>query len=174
MANAKTPAQTANSVTKLSPMQRLKNQLEMEAELDAQGDSTNFMEQSIEEMLLADTFEQTMELAASDAGLANGKALINKSIRVTEIQVVKSDDKYIDSSPIGYYVRVIGTYRNTGKDFIAATGAPKVVIPLWRARNENRLPLDCVVREREVGSGTMLFLELDGPITVVEESQPEY
>jgi hypothetical protein len=172
MAKGVSAAQAANSVTKLSPVARMKQQMDIEAELDAQNGSSNFMEQAIEEMLIAESFEETMVLAASDAGLANGKNLVNKGIRVTDIQIVKSDDKYKDSSPIGFYVRITGTFRNTGKDFQAATGAPKVVVPLWRARGENRFPLDCVIREREVGSGTMLFLELDGP-SVVESSVEE-
>lgn len=174
MPKGNTPAQTASSgqVSKLSPVARLKQQLAMEAELDAGSNSGGFMEQSIEEMLLADTFEQVMELAGSDAGLANGKNLVNKAIRVTDIQIVKSDSKYSESSPLGYYVRVTGTFRQTGKDFLAATGAPKVLVPLWRARDENRFPLDCVIREREVGSGTMLYLAVDETVVVDSESVP--
>jgi hypothetical protein len=171
MAKGVSPAQSGSAeVKKLSPVARLKQMLEMEAELDG-SQGSNFMDLAIEEMLLADTFEMTMELAASDAGIANGKTLVNKPIRVSAFQVVKSDAKYQDSSPLGYYLRITeAVYRKTGKDVQFATGAPKVVVPLWRARNENKLPLDCVVREREVGSGTMLFLELDDEASVIEEA----
>jgi len=141
-----------------SPMQRFKQVLEMEAELDGQGGS-NFMDLAIEEMLLAESFEDVLALAASDAGLSNGKSLVDVPLRVSAIEFAKSDDKYSDHSPIGFYVRITEAIRlDTMKDVAAACGAPKVVVPLWRARNENRLPFDCVIKSREVGSGDMLYL----------------
>lgn len=169
MAKDVSPAQAGTEVVKLSPMKRFKQQLEIEAELDSGGDNSSFMDQAIEEMLLADTFEETMALAASDTSIANGKNLVNKPVRVNGFQVVKSDSKYAESSPLGFYLRVSdAVYKSNGKEVQFATGAPKVVTPLWRARHEGRLPLDCVVREREVSSGTMLYLELDYTATEVE------
>jgi hypothetical protein len=168
MAKGVSPVQAGTEVVKLSPMKRFKQQLELEAELDG-GDNSSFMDQAIEDMLLADTFEEAMALAASDTSIANGKNLVNKPIRVNGFQVVKSDAKYAESSPLGFYLRVSdAVFKSNGKEVQFATGAPKVVTPLWRARNEGRLPLDCVVREREVGSGTMLYLELDDTASVVE------
>jgi hypothetical protein len=160
MAKGVSPAQGNQDVAKLSPVQRLKVMLATEADIDG-GNGSDFMEQSIEEMLLADTFDEVMELAASDAGLNNGKSMINKPIQVTAFAVTRSDAKFEASSPLGFYVRVSAAYKKDGKEIQFATGAPKIVVPLWRARQENLLPLDCVVREREVGAGTMLYLELD-------------
>jgi hypothetical protein len=149
-----------------SPMERFKQVLEMEAELDGRGGS-NYMDLAIEEMLLADSFDQVMELASSDAGLSNGKSLVDVPLRVSEIQIVKSDAKYSDHSPIGFYVRIAEAVRlDTGKDIAAAVGAPKVVVPLWRARNDGRLPLDCVIKSREVSEGVMLYLAEIKNITI--------
>lgn len=153
-------------VKPLSPMDRFKRILEIEAE-ETGGASSNFMEQAIEEMLLADTFEEVMKLAASDEGLANGKSLVDVPLEVTEFQIVKSDAKYSEHSPLGYYIRITEAVRlDTGKSVAAATGAPKVVVPLWRARNDGKMPYRCVIKAKEVSSGVMLYLTELGPVVI--------
>lgn len=153
-------------VTAPSPMARFKQVLELEAEQDGAGGS-NFMDLAIEEMLMVDTFEEVMELAASDSALSNGKSLVDVPLEVREFQVAKSDAKYSEHNPIGFYVRITEAIRlDTGKEVAAATGAPKVVVPLWRARNDGRMPFRCVIKSREVSSGAMLYLVALDKVTI--------
>jgi hypothetical protein len=154
------------TVTKMTPVQRFVEVLALEAE-DSTGDATEFVESILTAMIEAQTMEDV--IAAQNQGATNGKSLVNVELEISWFRIVKSADRF--KTPLKHYALVDKVIRlDTLESCPFSTGAPNLIIPLWKARNLGVLPLRCVIRSRETDNGELLTLELlpkrpleDGP-----------
>lgn len=167
MANPKsTPAKTTQSgevtriqsgkVTRMTPFEQFKYQIQNEAELTKEFSSDNIAADVIGRILEAETLEDAFK--AQDSGLQNGKDYVDVEITVHDFEVRPSDSKYSEHSAIGVYVKVVGVKLENGESVQFFTGAPNVVALLWKARRDNKLPLDCVIKSKETANGELLTL----------------
>lgn len=156
MANAPARSGKSGEVQSKSAFNKYVDILHTEAELSAV-DGKSVAAAVTEKIYTADTLEEAF--AAQDQGLASGKDLVDVELEVRAFDIVKSDDQFKDGSPLGVYVRVTDCIRlDTLEEVQWATGAPNVVNILWKARNMERLPLECVIKGKVTANGTLLML----------------
>jgi hypothetical protein len=151
------------TVEKATPIQRFIKILELEA-LETAEDSATGKEISAQitsAMFEADTLEEA--IALQDAGLLSGKDMVDVDQEIRSFEVVKSEERFRDSSPLGYYLRIHALRLDTLEEVTYATGAPNVVNLVWKARNTDRLPLQCVIRSRPTANGELLSVKLLAP-----------
>jgi hypothetical protein len=135
-------AAQSGEVVKMSPLKRFVEVLSMEAETESRESNAVFIEALMTEMLEADGFDAAIA-AGEKSAVLSGKDLAEKQtmVRLRAFSFVKSDDEY--ASQLGHYVRFDDAIDiSTGEPIVAATGAANVVIPLWKARNGDELPID--------------------------------
>lgn len=142
--------------TKATPLQRFISILEIEAATDSTFDSTGFVENILNSMIEAETLEDA--LAAQNAGSTGGRDLVGTELEVRGFTLVKAGARY--KSLLGHYMLVDAINLNTLQESPFNTGAPNIMINLWKARETNRLPLPCVIRSRDTDNGTLLTLEI--------------
>lgn len=141
--------------------------LELEADVTEEDSRSRNLEISgsiVDKMLEAETLEDA--IAASENGAASGKDMVDVELSVTDFNVKKSDGKYQASTPLGYFLEIDATRLDTGEQVAFSTGAPNVVTLLWKARQLERLPLECVIRGKDTANGTLLTLKLLTPRAV--------
>lgn len=158
-------------IKKSTPLTRFVQVLELEASDDTR-DTSDFVEQILINMIEAPTLEDTIK--AQEAGSTSGKDLVDVELEIQWFSVVKSSDKY--KSQLGHYVLVEKAIRLDSLEPVSfSTGAPNLIIPLWKARNEGKLPLQCVIRSRDTNNGELLTLQLltKRPITVPAQNETE-
>lgn len=151
---------------KATPVSRFVAKLELEAQMDS-GNTGDFVDTILANMLEAATLEEVIE--AQNAGSTSGKDLVNVELEVRHFFINKGSDRY--KTPLKHYMIVDDVVRlDTLEQAPFNTGAPNVFIGLWKARETNRMPLQCVIRSRETDNGELLTLELlpkrpldDGP-----------
>lgn len=148
--------------------QRFTQQMAQEAELSASfsdADKALITEQVVERMLMANSLEEA--IAAQDAGMPSGQTIMDLEHEVVGFEVVKSDKP---DAPLGHYLRVqaIALHEFTnegfsvqpGEEFTYAIGAPNPVTLLIKARGDDRLPIEIVLRGKKTDGGTLLLLRL--------------
>lgn len=139
-----------------------------EAEMTAaEFDAREIAEAVGERILAADSLEEAV--AAQDAGIPGGKDMKDIEHTVLSFEVIKGDSKYEESS-LGYYLRVYaqllqaatvaGERYQPGDDITYGVGAPNVLMLLHKARQQDRLPLDVVIRGKATAKGELLLLRL--------------
>lgn len=159
MAESKsTPAKatTSGQVSRLSPFELFKQQIQGEAELTKDFASDNIAADVIGRILESETLDDAFN--AQDSGLQNGKDFVDVEIIVNDFEVRPSDSKYSEHSALGVYIKVIGARMDNGETIQFFTGAPNVVALLWKARYTDSLPLDCVIKSKETANGELLTL----------------
>jgi|SRR5581483_899080 len=160
MAESKsTPAKAAQSgqIQRQTPFEKFVNAIRLEAEMADQIDEgQNIAADVIGRILEAESLDEAF--AAQDAGLQNGKDFVDVEIIVNDFLVRTSDSKYNKEGSLGVYVRVSGARLDNGESFQFFTGAPNVVALLWKARNEEKLPLECKIQSKETANGELLTL----------------
>lgn len=165
---AESKAVQATSVNAPKAFDRFKESMAQEAELSASfsdEDRLLITEQVVERMLSANSLEEA--IAAQDAGMPSGQTIMDLEHEVAGFEVVKSDKP---DAPLGHYLRVqaIALHEFTnegfsvqpGEEFTYAVGAPNPVTLLMKARGDNRLPLEIVLRGKKTDGGTLLLLRL--------------
>lgn len=143
-------------VNKATPLQRFIQKLELEASIDSTFDSTGFVESILNNMIEAETLEDA--LAAQNAGSTGGRDLVGTELEVRGFTLVKAGARY--KSLLGHYMLVDAINLSTLQESPFNTGAPNIMINLWKARETSRLPLPCVIRSRDTDNGTLLTLEI--------------
>lgn len=157
-------------VKKASPLKRFVAILELEASEDSR-DTTAFVEDILNRMIEAETVEDAIQ--AQDKASTSGKDLVDVEMEIQWFSIVKSSDKY--KSPLGHYILVEKAVRlDTLEPITFSTGSANIIIPLWKARDGGRLPLQCVIRSRDTSNGELLTLQLltHRPITVPDQAKP--
>lgn len=145
----------------MTPFNRFRDELLALAELqEDQVDGSQITRNVVTAMVEADSLEAA--IACQDQGIPSGKDMVNVEMEIREFTVIVSDDKY--ESPLGVYVRVDDAIRlDTLEPIVFSTGAPNVVTLLRKAQRAARMPLQCVIRSREVKKGDLLTLHLVTP-----------
>lgn len=154
-----TPAKAANSgqIQQVSPFERFVMAIRTEAEMvDQIDEGSNIAADVIGRILEAESLDEAFK--AQDAGLQNGKDFVDVEIVVHDFLVKTSETKYVKDGSLGVYVRVSGARLDTGESFQFFTGAPNVVALLWKARQDERLPLECKIQSKETANGELLTL----------------
>jgi hypothetical protein len=134
-------ANKTGEIIQKTPVQRFIGMLSIEAELENKESNAAFIEALMNEMVEATTFDEAIAAQESNK-ILSGKDLAerNAEVEVREFTVVKSSDEY--DSPLGHYIRFDDVIDlATLQPVVAATGAPNVVIPFWKARNNQELPI---------------------------------
>lgn len=150
-------AKTTSDIVKATPMQRLVERLALEAEMFSGEDTGDFVEAILNGMIEAATLEEAIE--AQNSGSTAGKDLVDVELEIRSFFVVKATDRY--KTPLKHYLIINDVIRlDTLDQTPFNTGAPNLVINLLKARDTDRLPLQCVIRSREVSNGDLLTLEL--------------
>lgn len=146
-------------VVKQTPFTRFVEQLKGEAEMTKTVLSGSDISAEISaKMIEADSLEDA--IAVQDSGIASGKDLVDVEMTVHEFDTLPSDAQYQDSSPLGVYLDIQAVNLETGDELRFRTGAPNIVTLLHKARQVDRLPLDCVIRSKATANGELLTLKL--------------
>lgn len=150
-------AQAEGQVSRQTPFEKFVSAIRLEAEMADQIDEgTNIAADVVSRILEAESLDEAF--AAQDAGLKNGKDFVDVEIVVQDFLVRTSETKYNKEGSLGVYVRVSGARLDNGESFQFFTGAPNVVALLWKARNDNHLPLECRIQSKETANGELLTL----------------
>lgn len=157
MTSKSVDASKSGQVVKATPVQRLIDRLALEAEMFSGEDTGDYVESILSTMIEAPTLEDAIE--AQNSGSTGGKDLVGVELEVRSFYVLKATDRY--KSPLKHYLIVNDVIRlDTLEQSPFNTGAPNLVINFLKARDTDRLPLQCVIRSREVANGDLLTLEL--------------
>lgn len=149
----------ASKIIQKPPFERFVENLKAQAKLNAgMVSGSEIAEHIIGKVLEAETLEEAF--AAQDAGMKNGKDLVDVEITVREFEFLPSDAKLADNSTLGVYARVVATDLSSGEEITFATGAPNVLTLLWKANQLDRLPLDCMIKAKDTANGQLLTLRL--------------
>jgi hypothetical protein len=151
------------AISRPDPLRRLIEAMALEATVDDEGESAlEISADVVRSILEAGSLEEAF--AAAEKGLTGGKEMTDVEMAVTDFHVKTGDGKF--KTPLGHYMVVEATRLDTGEPVKFSTGAPNVVSLLWKARQEGRLPLECVIRARETRNGELLTLKLLAPRAV--------
>ena len=156
-----TPEKVAKTgqVTRKTPFAQWVEQVHGEAELTKSMTSNSSISAEIaEKMFEADSLEDA--IAAQDSGIPSGKDLVDIEMQVNDFDTLPGDDQYKEGSPLGVYLDVKAVRLEDGADMRFRTGATNIVTLLHKARQLDRLPLDCVIRSRGTANGELLTLKL--------------
>lgn len=151
-------AQKSGQVQQMTPLQRFIHQVQGEAELTKTMTSGDVASRVAANMIEAETLEDA--IAAQDSGMASGKDLVDVEMQVNEFDTLPSNEAFKEGSPLGVYVLVHAVKLEDGTELEFATGAPNIVTLLHKARQLDRLPLDCVIRSKPTSNGELLTLKL--------------
>lgn len=160
MATNSVPEKAAKTgqVQQNTPLQRFVEQVRQEAELTKTITSGDVASRVTANMVEAETLEDA--IAAQDSGMASGKDLIDVEMQVNDFDTLPSSEQFKENSPLGVYLLVHAVKLEDGAELEFATGAPNVVTLLHKARQLDRLPLDCVIKAKPTANGELLTLKL--------------
>jgi hypothetical protein len=162
MAESKqTPAKVAQSgqVQQVSKFQRFVEQVQGEADLTKTMHSSGDIAAEIAaKMIEADSLEEA--IAAQDSGIPSGRDLVDVEMSVLDFDTLPADEQYKEGSPLGVYLDIKAVQLENGEELRFRTGATNIVTLLHKARQVDRLPLDCVIRSKVTGGGELLTLKL--------------
>lgn len=163
-------AKYPTSVSEVRPFDRFVTQLGFEAEIDSNSEeaSSGTTAATVERILSAETEEEIWN--AGDLVNVGGRDLADVEITINSFTVRWSQgnttpsgeeiqSKFVDpNTGRGMYFLIAATRMETGEDVIFNTSAPDIVPKLIRFRDMGKLPLDCVIRARELGGGRKYLL----------------
>lgn len=150
-------ASLGESGGRLTGFQRLVQELRAEAAVNASRDvgariSAEVITRILEAPSLDDAF------LAQSADLSNTGMPVDVPLVISAITVMPSADKYSASNKLGVYVLATGSRLDTGETVRFTTGAPNIVTRLWRTRQADGLPLECVIKAKATANGEILSL----------------
>jgi hypothetical protein len=149
---------SSGTVATPRPYERFIEHLAMLAEVDSGiSDGDAIAADIMDRMLTSGTLEEAIEV--QNAGLPSGKSLIDIEIAITGFVVRKGDVEYEEHS-LGYYLRCDAIRMDTGEELTFAVGARNIVTLIVMARQQDKLPLECVFRSRKTQQGALLTLHL--------------
>lgn len=157
-----------NAVEKATPYQRFLLKLESEAAF-SEVDGSTLMADTIESMLMAESLEAAA--AAMESGLMSAKDhMVDVPHQVNAIQVRKSTKGEEGSFP--FYLVVDAVRFDTGEAVTYSVGAPYVFTLLYRAFEEDRLPVSIIIKLKPTNSGNdvMLAKIIKSPVINVSDS----
>ena len=148
-------------VTGPRPVELLIRKMSLEADLSEQ-DGDSVAPQVVAAILEADSLEAAIE--AQDKAQLNGKSVADIEMTVISFEMAHSTiNREGTNEPGGlkHYMWVDAINLENGEQFRFGTGAPNILAILWKAREKNLLPLDCVIRSKDQGGAkTLLTLRL--------------
>lgn len=145
----------AMTLTGRRPAEALKARLKSLAG-DAEDNET--MLKVVDAIVTADSFEAAIEAQDLET-IQNGKDVADIEQEIQSFEVLPSSENYAKRN-LGVRLLITSYRMDTGEEFQWQTGATNIVSLLIRARDENRLPLECVIRSKKMGEGDLLTLRL--------------
>lgn len=147
-------------VAPMTPFQRYLSILDLEAsDEEVRQSSKEISARITEQMFLAETLEEA--IAIQDDGPPSGKDLEDVEMELRSFEVVRSEERFRESSPLGFYVRATDNIRlDTLEPCLLVTGAPNIVNAWWKARNTGRLPMQYKIGGKDTGNGRLLTFHL--------------
>ncbi len=152
MAKADTPDQKSDKRDERSPYQRWIDILTIEADLSGTEEAEFVLDDVLSGIIDAETMEDAFE--ASTKGPESGKGLVDVELAVKDVVIYHSR---ISTGRFKFVAKVEATRLDTGEDVTFRVGAPNVVALYWKAREFGKLPLECVITERDLGDGKGLL-----------------
>lgn len=141
--------------------QRLVQQMSLTADIDSAEQSGN-TENTVEKIVTAESEADMWE--ADELGLIGGRNIVDVEMRVLSYLIRFSNSRtspsgeeiksaFIDQQGRGMYLLVTSIKLETGEEFVWNTSAPAVVSKLIWLYEHGRLPMECVIRGKDLGGG---------------------
>jgi hypothetical protein len=135
--------------------------MSMTADIDS-AESSGSTENTVEKIILAETEEEMWE--ADELGLIGGRDLVDKEMSVRSFLIRYSTSRtapdgeaiqsaFVDNQGRGMYLLVTSTLLENGEEIVWNTSAPAIVSKLVWLHENSKLPMECVIRGKDLGAG---------------------
>jgi hypothetical protein len=154
-------SQDLESANQPRAFHRLIQQMSLTADIDSTENSGS-TETTVEKIVTAETEAEMWD--ADELGLIGGRDIVDVEMRVESYLIRFSSSRtapdgseiqsaFVDGAGRGMYLLITSTKLENGEEFTWNTSAPSIVSKLIWLNENNKLPVECVIRGKDLGAG---------------------